>query len=77
VLCVRQRAVELLPAGQGRAARALDVKFMGDVVIVDLAVDGLDGVLRARLQATRPLRRGEDAGVRVDPAGMLVFAAEG
>ena len=77
VLCVRQRAVELLPAGEGRAARVLDVKFMGDVVIVDLAVDGLESVLRARLRVTTPVRRGEDVGVRVDPAGMLVFAAEG
>ncbi len=77
VLCVRQRGVELLPAGQGRAARVLDVKFMGDVVIVDLAVDGLDSVLRARLRVTVPVRRGEDVGVRVDPAAMLVFAAEG
>ena len=77
VLCVRQRAVELLPSGEGRAARVLDVKFMGDVVIVDLAVDGLDSVLRARMRVTTPVRRGEDVGVRVDPAGMLVFAGEG
>jgi iron(III) transport system ATP-binding protein len=76
VLCVRQRGVELLPSGEGRAARVLDVKFMGDVVIVDLAVDGLDSVLRARLRVTEPVRRGADVGVRVDPAAMLVFAAE-
>ncbi len=77
VLCVRQRDVELLPSGQGRAARVLDVKFMGDMVIVDLAVDGLDGVLRARLRGTAPVRRGEDVGVRVDTGAMLLFAAEG
>ncbi len=77
VLCVRQRGVELLPAGQGRAARVLDVKFMGDVVIVDLAVEGLDSVLRARLRTTVPVRRGAEVGVRVDPASVLVFAAEG
>ena len=76
VLCVRQRGVELLPSGQGRDARVLDVKFMGDVVIVDLAVEGLDSLLRARLRANAPVRRGEDVGVAVDPAGMLVFAAE-
>ncbi len=77
MLCVRQRDVELLPSGQGRAARVLDVKFMGDMVIVDLAVDGLESVLRARLRGTAPVRRGEDVGVRVDAGAMLVFAGEG
>ena len=76
VLCVRQRAVELLPAGQGQAARVLDVKFMGDVVSVGLAVEGLDEVLRARLRGGIAVGRGSEVGVAVDAANMLVFAAE-
>ena len=76
VLCVRQRAVELRPPGQGRAARVLDVKFMGDVISADLAVDGLDEVLRARLPGGTPVRRGAETGIVVAPVGLLVFAAE-
>ena len=75
VLCVRQRGVEILPPAEGRAARVLDVKFMGDVMLVDLAVEGLDVPMRARLPGPASYRRGMDVGVRVDPAEVLVFPA--
>ena len=76
VVCIRQRAVELKAAGEGRAARVLDTKFMGDVVVVDLAVEGLEGILRARLRGGTAIGRGADVGVSVDTAGITVFAAE-
>jgi iron(III) transport system ATP-binding protein len=75
ILCVRQRAVELLEAGQGLAARVLDVKFLGDAAVVELAVAGLDDTLLARSQGRAKLARGQEVGVRVDPATLLGFPA--
>lgn len=76
-LGIRQRAIELLPAGQGRPGRVLDVRFLGDVVVVDVVVEGLDEVLRARLRGGPQPAKGSEVGVAVDMQQTLVFAAEG
>ncbi len=75
VLCVRQRSVGLGPSGQGRAGRVIDVKFLGDAGVVDLAVEGVDVVLRARIGDGHCFRRGDEVGVTVDRSQILVFPA--
>jgi iron(III) transport system ATP-binding protein len=74
-LGLRQRAVEILKAGQGRAARIMDVKFLGDAAVVELAVDGLDRLIKARGPGNSAFRRGAEVGVTADAATMLVFPA--
>lgn len=76
-LAIRQRSVELGPPGSGRAGRVLDVKFLGDAAVIEVAVEGLDGTLRARSGPGRGWKRGEEVGVRVDAATVLVFPAAG
>jgi iron(III) transport system ATP-binding protein len=72
---LRQRSIELLPSGQGRAARVRDIKFLGDVGVVELIVDGLEDRIRARVPSSVRYNRGDDLSLGVDATSMLVFAA--
>ena len=76
VLCIRQRGVRLLPEGKGRPARALHVKFLGDAVLVEMAVQGFDQPIKAMVSESDVPTRGRDLGIEVDPARVLVFASE-
>jgi iron(III) transport system ATP-binding protein len=75
IVCVRQSGVLVLPRGEGIAARVLDVRFLGDVALVEMAVQGLDEPLLARLRENDAPGLGTEVGVRVDPSATLVFAA--
>jgi iron(III) transport system ATP-binding protein len=76
IVCVRQSGVTLLPRGDGIAARVLDVRFLGDVALVEMAVQGLDEPLLARLRENDAPALGAEIGVRIDPSTILVFAPE-
>jgi iron(III) transport system ATP-binding protein len=76
IVCVRQSGVTLLPRGDGIAARVLDVRFLGDVALVEMAVQGLDEPLLARLRENDAPALGAEIGVRIDPSAILVFAPE-
>src|SRR5262245_2313653 len=55
IVCVRQGGVRLLGAGQGVPTRVLDARFLGDVALVELAVQGLDA--RSWLACGKATRR--------------------
>ncbi len=76
VLCLRQRAIELTEVGAGLAARIVRVKPLGDAVLVDLAVQGFEGQLRARVRESELPGRQTEVGIRIDPARVLVFPAD-
>jgi iron(III) transport system ATP-binding protein len=76
IVCVRQRGVRLLPAGEGVPARVLDARFLGDIALVELAVQGLDAPILARVRESDAPRQGTEIGVGVDAGAVLVFAAE-
>lgn len=76
VLCIRQRAIRLLPEGQGHPARALHVRFLGDAALVEMAVQGFDHPLKALVHESVVPARGRDLGIEIDPQRVLVFAAE-
>jgi iron(III) transport system ATP-binding protein len=67
IVCVRQLGVRLLSAGQGGPGRVLDTRFMGDVGLVEVAVQGLDAPIPPE---------GAEIGVGVDAGAVLVFEAE-
>ena len=50
-------------------------RFLGEVDLVHLAVQGLDRPIQARLRTATPATPGHDVGVDVDPHEVLVFAA--
>ena len=76
IVCVRQRGVRLLSAGQGVPARVLDARFLGDVALVELAVQGLDAPILARVRESEAPPQGAEIGVSVDAGAVLVFEAE-
>jgi iron(III) transport system ATP-binding protein len=75
VVCVRQRGVRLLAPGQGVPARVLDARFLGDVALVEVAVQGLDAPLFARIKESDVPPQGAEVGVAIDSGAVLVFAA--
>jgi len=76
IVCVRQRGVRLLGAGQGVPARVLDARFLGDIALVELAVQGLDAPMLARVREADVPPQGAEIGVSIDAGAVLVFEAE-
>jgi iron(III) transport system ATP-binding protein len=76
IVCVRQRGVRLLSAGQGVPARVLDARFLGDIALVELAVQGLDSSILARVREADVPPQGAEIGVSIDAGAVLVFEAE-
>jgi iron(III) transport system ATP-binding protein len=76
IVCVRQRGVRLLAAGEGVPARVLDARFLGDSALVEVAVQGLDAPLFARVNEADVPPQGAEIGVGIDSGAVLVFEAE-
>ena len=72
---MRHSGVRLRPAGKGIPARVIDHRFLGDVALVEVAVQGLEEPLFARVRETDAPPVGSEIGVRVDAGGVLVFEA--
>jgi iron(III) transport system ATP-binding protein len=77
IVCVRQGGVQLLAPGQGVPGRVLDTRFLGDVGLVEIAVQGLDAPILAHVKESNVPRQGAEVGVGVDAGAVLVFEAEG
>jgi iron(III) transport system ATP-binding protein len=75
ILCIRERGIRVAPPGSGLHGRVLHVKFMGDVGLLELGVQGFDAPLRARALEVEGWRKGMEVGVEIDPARALVFPA--
>jgi iron(III) transport system ATP-binding protein len=75
-LCLRPQALRLLPAGQGRQARIRAVRFLGEVHLVELDVQGIDMPLRARVRQKPQEGRRNDVGIEIDFDEVLVFGQE-
>ncbi|MEX1060654.1 MAG: ABC transporter ATP-binding protein [Methyloceanibacter sp.] len=76
IVCVRQRGVRLLTAGQGVPGRVLDARFLGDVALVEIAVQGLDAPILARVRESDVPPQGAEIGVGIDTGAVLVFEAD-
>jgi iron(III) transport system ATP-binding protein len=76
VLCIRQRGIHLSQSGAGHRGRILDVRFLGDAALIELAVDGIEGRLKALVPEGEMRPRGTDVFVTIDPLGVVVFPAE-
>lgn len=81
VLCLRERAIALQPANGGSdgalRGRVIDHKFLGDFSRIDVAVQGFDQILKARVAGPEGLKKGSEVAVRIAPDAGLVFAADG
>lgn len=73
IAAIRPQNIRLKPAGFCLPGRVIDHRFIGEVELVDLAVQGLEKPLRARTPETTGLRPGLDVGVEISADDVLVF----
>ncbi len=75
VVCIRPQAFRLRPAGEGLPGRIVAHRFVGEVDLVEIAMPGLDEPVLARVREDVNRKEGQDVGVEIDPAEVLVFAS--
>jgi iron(III) transport system ATP-binding protein len=75
VVCIRPQGVRLKPSGLSLFSRVVSRRFLGEVDLVHVAVQGLDRPLQARVRDVPRTEPGQDAGVEIDAHEVLVFAA--
>ncbi|MFS8038045.1 ABC transporter ATP-binding protein [Xanthobacter sp. AM11] len=76
-VAIRPQGLRLERAGRGIAGRVLERRFLGELDLVEVIVDGLERPLVARLRDAGTAAKGQDVGLWVDPGEVLVFAAGG
>lgn len=76
ILCLRQRGIRVMPPGQGLPGRIRQVKFLGDVGRVEIAVQGFELPLKARVRESEGWAKGAEVSIEIDPTRVLVFPAE-
>jgi iron(III) transport system ATP-binding protein len=74
-VCVRPRGVELKPDGFCLPGRIVSRRFLGEIELLHIAVQGLDAPLQSRSPNRMRVEVGQDVGVEVNPEEVLVFAA--
>lgn len=74
--CIRERGITLSPDGPGLPGRVLDVRFLGDVVRLEVGVEGFEKPLKVRVREMDGWARGAEVKVGIDSARVLVFPAE-
>ena len=76
ILCIRRRAIREAGAGQtGLPGRVLKCRFLGDLMLVELGVEGFDNPLMMLTREDHAPPRDRDVSITIDPAGVLVFPA--
>lgn len=73
VVCIRPQGVRLRPAGFCLPGRLLSRRFLGEVELVTVAVEGLERPVQARVRGPVPAGPGQDVGLDIDPDEVLVF----
>ncbi|MCZ8260431.1 MAG: ABC transporter ATP-binding protein [Beijerinckiaceae bacterium] len=73
IVAIRPQNIRLKAAGFCLPGRVIDHRFIGEVELVDLAVQGLERPLRVRAAETVGLRPGLDVGVEISADEVLVF----
>ena len=80
VLCIRERGNTLARSVNGSSpgmrGRVIERKFLGDLVRLDVAVEGFEQPLKVRVSEKDTLPKGTEVRLLIEPAGVLVFPAD-
>ncbi|MFE0754898.1 ABC transporter ATP-binding protein [Inquilinus sp. NPDC058860] len=76
VACIRPQALALARPGEGLPGRIVGCSFLGEIEQLTIRAEGIPDLLRLRTTGRIEAKPGEPVAVAVDPAGVLVFAAE-
>ncbi|MBX6426625.1 MAG: ABC transporter ATP-binding protein [Variibacter sp.] len=77
IVGIRPHGILLRPSGSGVPGRLESRRFLGDVELLDIRVEGLETPLRARSHERTRMPLGSEVGIAIDPSEVLVFAAPG
>jgi len=77
IVAVRPQGISLRPTGSGIAGRLAARRFLGEVELIELRVNGVAEPLIARVRERVYLPPDSAVGIAIDPAEVLVFAAPG
>lgn len=75
IVCVRPQGLKLKPPGFCLPGRVLSRRFLGEVDLLHIDIQGVDRPLQARVHDPVGVKEGQDVGIDVDPKDVLVFAA--
>jgi iron(III) transport system ATP-binding protein len=75
IVAIRPQGIALRPAGLCIPGRLEHRRFLGEVELLDIAVNGLDFPLQARVRQGAGVFAKSEVGIEIDPAEVLVFAA--
>jgi iron(III) transport system ATP-binding protein len=73
ILGLRERGIRVTDAGQGLPGRILHAKFLGDIALLEVGVQGFDAPLRVRTPEGRIRPKGSEVGIEIDMSRVLVF----
>ncbi len=73
IAAIRPQSIRIKPAGFCIPGRIIAHRFIGEVDLVDVIVQGLDRPLRARVQDLPSARPGADVGIDIRDREVLVF----
>ncbi|TCT03277.1 iron(III) transport system ATP-binding protein [Aquabacter spiritensis] len=77
VAALRPQGIRLTRAGGGLPGRVIERRFLGEVDLLLVAVEGLDAPLAARLRLGEGVGAGTDVHLAIDAGEVLVFALSG
>lgn len=77
VAAIRPQGISVVPSGEGALARVTASHFLGEVDQLELAVEGVEQPVIARLRSPAGLKSGDEIGLRVNHGDVLVFALQG
>lgn len=75
IVCIRPQGIRLKPAGFCLPGRIVSRRFLGEIDLIQVDVQGVDRPLQARIRDHAPIKVGQDVGIEIDPKDVLVFAA--
>ncbi len=75
-LCLRPNDIVMTASGQGVPGRVIARRFLGNDILFEIAVEGLDAPLNVR-RGSNGIDPGEEIGLTIAPETALVFDAGG
>ena len=77
IAAIRPRGFQLKAPGEGIAGRIVRRQFLGEVDLLEIAVEQVETTLRVRSGEIARYAVGTDVGIVVDPEDVMVFAEDG
>jgi len=76
-VAIRPQGIDLRAAGSGIPARLETRRFLGEIELLEVTVNGIEEPLLARVRAGGSVAPKAEVAIVIDPAEVLVFAASG